>query len=157
MGVSYCIRRSRKLPCEFPRRRRVWADATFINTGAPNIFTWTAKGVDYGDVVEDLNKGGLGERRAVLNAFVDCVDESGDQRASFAPYQLISMRGLSSDSIALLPWFERLNEDACEISPWQECEIHTDNAGVRLRSNDFNPADRTHSNATLLGKALSLY
>ena len=40
--------------------------------------------------------------------------------------------------------------------PGQECEIHMDNARAHLRSSDFNPADRTHSKATLLGKALAV-
>ena len=39
--------------------------------------------------------------------------------------------------------------------PGQECEIHMDNARAHLRSSDFNPADRTHSKATLLEKALA--
>ena len=130
----------------------IWTDATFINKGPSNSFAWTSTGVDYGDVVEDLNPGGNGERWASLNAFVDWVDESGERRASFARYQIMTMSGISLDSRPFLPWFKKLNEEACEMFPGQECEIHMDNARPHLRSNDFNPADRTHSRATLLEK-----
>ena len=68
----------------------------------------------------------------------------------------MAMRGLSSDSGTFLPRLKNLNEGACEMSPWQACEIHMDNARPRMRSNDFNPADRTHSKASLLEKALSV-
>ena len=68
----------------------------------------------------------------------------------------MTMSGLSLGSSTFLPWFKKLNEEACEMFPWQECEIPMDNARAHLRSNDFNPADRTHRKAALMGKLLSV-
>ena len=61
----------------------------------------------------------------------------------------MAIRGVSVGIIAFLPWLKKLNEAACEMSPWPECEIHMGNARSRLRINDFNPTDRTHAPSVL--------
>ena len=95
--AAYFIRRAKRIDGELPRRPMIWTGATYINKDAPNNFTWVAHGVAYGEVIEDVNRGGGGVRWAVLHAFADRVGDYGRRRAAFIPYHLLSIRGLSVD------------------------------------------------------------
>ena len=59
--TAYCIRRTKRMDGELPRRPRIWMGATYINKDASGNFTWAAPGVAHGESIEDVNRGGEGE------------------------------------------------------------------------------------------------
>ena len=70
-GTSYSIRRAGGITEELPRLPGIWTDATYINKGAPDSYTWTAPGIECGNVAGDIRKGGKRERLSALYAFAD--------------------------------------------------------------------------------------
>ena len=66
------------------------------------------------------------------------------------------MRGLSLGSSAFVQWFRRLNAATREMFAGRECGVRLDNARARLYSANFRPGGKTHINAALLEKALSI-
>ena len=102
-GDSYCIRRTKRIDSGLPSRPTIWMDAKYVNKDASNSFIRAAPEFAYGDVVENVNRGGSGESWAVLYAFSGRAGDYGSRRAAFAPYQLLSIRGISVDSDSFAP------------------------------------------------------
>ena len=92
-----------------------------------------------GDIVEDLNGGCVGERRAILNAIDDWRDEDGARRTQLTPGALYIARGMSLSREYFLHKFTALRQKAIEMSSCEVAEIHLDNAEIHLYSADWNP------------------
>ena len=156
---AYCERRVADLSVDgAPKRPRVWLDATFVNRRASGAFTWVAPGSasEFGSATEDANRGGKGERWAILHAFADWADKDGTRHAQFLPDALKMTRGLAVDNEIFLPWFQELNVAANKMFPRKKVAFRLDNSRIHLFSKDFNAADSRHSRATLLARALEV-
>ena len=155
-GTSYCIRRTKRIAGEPPRRPGIWTDSTYISTGASDSYTWTSHEIVYGNVVADIRKGGQGEIDGPpCMIFPIGSETSGIAELLLFRGELSTVRGLSLGSSAFVQGFRRLNVATREMFAGAECEICHDNARARLYGADFIPADKTHIKATLLAKSLS--
>ena len=84
---AYCWRRSQRVLGEKEFRPRVFLGANFINENLPgNIHARPPR--TQGDIVEDLNGGGVGEMWDILNAISDWRDEDGGKRTHLIPGDL---------------------------------------------------------------------
>ena len=83
--VSYCRRRGDQIKGGLPTRPRIWMDAIFVNKWSTAGRSWITRDTASGDEVQDANKGGRGERFALLHAFSDYVEDDGSHRVTFAP------------------------------------------------------------------------
>ena len=156
-GTAYCIRRAKRVGGELPRRPRICAGAEYINRAASNNITWADPGVAYGEVIDDVDRGGEGERWAVLHAFADWVGDYVRRRSDSMPYQLLAMRCHSVDGDPFPPPIPRRLGGPKWRRFWGgTCEIHMDNARVHLYSADYSPSKKTHTRGSLLKEAITL-
>ena len=141
---AYCARRIAKMDDKDPagpacQKIRAWLDASFLNKYACGGSSWVVLDHDLGSTVEDLAKGGTGERWGILLAMVDWYDDTKTHRAKIAPESLLARRGLSINNEVFLPWFAKLFGPLHLLLPGGAGSVHLDNARVHLHSNDFNP------------------
>ena len=154
---AYCLRRTQRVRGEKEFRPRVFLDASFINKNAMGQYTWSPIADAGGNVVEDLNGGGAGERWTILHAMTDWRDEGGGQKTELMPGTLLLARGLSLSHEEFIPWFTALNERASAKFPGEVVEIHLDNARIHLYSEDWNPRESRRKKADLAERAMKIY
>ena len=153
--MSYFRRRVAQLDDGKPKRPRVWTDATFVNKWTTGERSWLTRDTADGDEIQDANKGGRGERFTLLHAFADYVEDEGRHMASFTQGALLWARGVSVDSDAFLPWFERVVAEASTMFRGGTFEVHLDNSRVHMYSSDFNPRDARRRKADILQASLA--
>ena len=130
-------------------------DAAFVNKWTTGERSWLTRDTADDDEIQDASKGGRGERFTLLRAFADYVDDEGRRRASFIQGALLWARGVSVDSDAFLPWFERVVAEASAMFRGGTFEVHLDNSRVHMYSSDFNPRDTRHRRADILQASLA--
>ena len=111
-------------------RPRIFADASFVNKNASSGYTWSPIAEQGGDLVDDLNVSGAGERLAVLHVLADWRDADGSQRKQLTPNSILVARGIAISHTDFLPLFEALNRDARDMLPADVVEIHLENAEI---------------------------
>ena len=141
---------------EEPRRPRAWVDATFANKRSTGPKTRITRDSPDGDEIQDANKGGKGERWALLHSFTDYYDEEGAHRARFLPDTLQWTRGASVDHASFLPWFTKVVDAARELRGGAEFEAHLDNSRAHLFPEGFNPRGPRRKRQALVARALEV-
>ena len=79
--ISYCRRRADRASGHFDLRPRIFSDASFINKNVSSWHTWWQITDRGGDLVDDLNVGGAGDRWAVMRALADWRDSDPRKRS----------------------------------------------------------------------------